>query len=232
MFLECFHDFTLRHGLALSLFLAGLVGSATHCAPMCGPFVLAQTGDVKKLSGALLLPYHLGRMTTYVALAVLFNTVLNLAFLFLPVKNFVVVPLLVLAGIVFLVNAFPVLGHIFPWAFRLRSSFSLGFMPRIVRKLTRAQSLLGRYALGVALGFVPCGLVLSAVMAASSAPTPLMAGLAMASFAVGTIPALLLVALGGRFVLLKYPEAMGRMRQGALALSGAWLFVLASFFVL
>jgi uncharacterized protein len=34
----------VEHGdLLASLFLAGLLGSGTHCVGMCGPFVLAQT---------------------------------------------------------------------------------------------------------------------------------------------------------------------------------------------
>ena len=64
----------------LGLFLAGLAGSPLHCAPMCGPFVLARAAGrlanvpagrlcerQRLLSGALL-PYHLGRIGTYAAL--------------------------------------------------------------------------------------------------------------------------------------------------------------------
>ena len=50
-----------------ALFLMGLAGGASHCAAMCGPFVLAQAaagqglegGRLARLSGALLLE-HLG----------------------------------------------------------------------------------------------------------------------------------------------------------------------------
>ena len=58
-----------------ALFLAGLAGGATHCAAMCGPFVLAQAaaaadrsasgGVLRRLSGAALAPYHLGRALGY-----------------------------------------------------------------------------------------------------------------------------------------------------------------------
>src|SRR5260221_9549986 len=69
-------------GLLASLSLAGLMGSPSHCAGMCGPFVLAQAGsrlcrlpagpggELRRLAGGLLLPYHLGRSTTYVGLRV------------------------------------------------------------------------------------------------------------------------------------------------------------------
>src|SRR4051812_47429716 len=67
-------------GLALSLFLAGLSGSAMHCVGMCGPFVLGQVmadaahvgpggyGEWRRLAGAALAPYHLGRLTAYAGL--------------------------------------------------------------------------------------------------------------------------------------------------------------------
>src|SRR5262249_45358281 len=67
-------------GIIGALALAGLVGGFTHCTGMCGPFVLAQLGrqleavperrmsEFHRLTGALLLPYHLGRATTYVAI--------------------------------------------------------------------------------------------------------------------------------------------------------------------
>lgn len=74
---EC-HTVVERHGgLFTSLFAAGLLGSMTHCVGMCGPFVAGQVvarlearpaADMRefhRLTGAALLPYHLGRTTTY-----------------------------------------------------------------------------------------------------------------------------------------------------------------------
>src|SRR4030095_7428592 len=66
-------------GVPGSLLLAGLAGSVVHCVGMCGPFVLGQVmadldhgpsayGEWRRLCGAALLPYHLGRLTTYAAL--------------------------------------------------------------------------------------------------------------------------------------------------------------------
>ncbi|MBX9701662.1 MAG: sulfite exporter TauE/SafE family protein, partial [Acetobacteraceae bacterium] len=81
MLADCLHDLTALgpHGLAAlvgALFLAGLAAGATHCAGMCAPFVLAQAsagagaggGVLRRLSGAALVPYHLGRMLGYSAL--------------------------------------------------------------------------------------------------------------------------------------------------------------------
>jgi sulfite exporter TauE/SafE len=63
--------------IIFSLFTFGLLGGFSHCASMCGPFVLTQVGNrlskidinqatvFKKLSGLALVPYNLGRITTY-----------------------------------------------------------------------------------------------------------------------------------------------------------------------
>src|ERR1700760_857703 len=67
-------------GLLVGLFLAGLAGSTMHCVPMCGGFVLGQVADGmarmpaarlcewRRITNGALLPYHLGRLTTYAAL--------------------------------------------------------------------------------------------------------------------------------------------------------------------
>ena len=80
-----------------AMLVAGLAGGVTHCAGMCAPFVLAQGaaragmggaaragmggtawagmgdggGTLARLSGAALLPYHLGRGLGYAALGAL-----------------------------------------------------------------------------------------------------------------------------------------------------------------
>src|SRR5262245_44771815 len=70
-------------GLLLGLFIAGAGGSAMHCVPMCGGFVLGQVADRmvrlptarlcewRRFEHGALLPYHLGRLTTYAILGAL-----------------------------------------------------------------------------------------------------------------------------------------------------------------
>jgi hypothetical protein len=81
--------------------------------------------------------------------------------------------------------------------------------------------------LGVLLGFMPCGLVISALLASASAINTLQAAVAMAAFAAGTMPALMLTALGGQALQGRYPGAAARLSQGAMFISGLWLFTLA-----
>ncbi|MGB0718851.1 MAG: sulfite exporter TauE/SafE family protein [Bdellovibrionales bacterium] len=220
----------MEYGLPVSLFLAGLVGGATHCSLMCAPFVLAQTKDnidLKRPAPYLLLPYHLGRMTTYVMLAVLVSSVLNLAFIASDLRAMISAPLLVLAGIIFLVSAFPALASLFPWAANIRITAPYALISRYTKKLMHGGGVLKRYLLGILLGFMPCGLVVSALLAAASAPNPAYAAAAMAAFTIGTMPSLLLVAVGGHALQQKYPLAAKHMSRGAMAVSSLWLFFLA-----
>ncbi len=248
---QCIHDIATSYGLPMSLFMAGLVGGFTHCAVMCSPFVLAQIGvsqqksankskpcagscggcgkkDIaKKVGASFLLPYHLGRMTTYVILAVLVSSVLNLAFVFSGLKALIAVPMLVAASVIFLVSAFPQLLSIFPWVVHMRVSMPYRFIESAKTQLTQRPNGVKRYALGVLLGFMPCGLVVSALLAAATADTALQSGMAMAAFTLGTIPALVLVALGGQTILTRYPKASVRLKQTAMVLSSLWLCLIA-----
>ena len=215
---QCIHDITVAHGLAISLFLAGLVGGFTHCVGMCSPFVLAQVGhaqEIRKIKQSLLLPYHLGRMTTYVGLAVLVSSVVNLAFVFSEARALIGAVLLTFAGVIFLVSVLPQMASVFPWAARIQMAVPYGFIDRFLPGLMKNPGVLKRYGLGVLLGFMPCGLVISALMASASAPNVAQSAFAMAAFTVGTMPALIMVALGGNVLKQKYPNISLRLSQGA-----------------
>lgn len=223
----CLQLMASGQALPLTLFLAGLVGGATHCVAMCGPFVISQAGQVEKLRQAALLPYHLGRITTYVAMAMLLSSVLNLAFLFLPVRSLIIAPVLMLAGLIFIVNAFPSLTAAFPWINKIAFSVPYQWLHKGFQKLSVNAGSMKRYAMGMLLGFMPCGLIVSALMAASTAPGAWQAGLAMAAFGAGTMIPLMAVAFGGVGFQKKFPRAMRRATQILMVWSGLWLFIMA-----
>ncbi len=234
---QCLTFISSTNGMATSLFLAGLVGGTTHCAAMCSPFIIAQTSTqsenghdgltLKKISQTMLIPYHLGRMTTYVALAIIVNSVINMAFLFSDYKILITVPLLMTAAIIFAISAFPNLAIIFPWAARISISPPFQWINKASKALTYNPGPFKRYLLGILLGFMPCGLVLSALMVSASANTIFDAAIAMSAFTIGTMPALFLIAFGANKIQERYPLIFKRISQGALAISAIWLFVLA-----
>ncbi len=233
MFDSCLNAITTNQGLIASLFLAGLVGGATHCTGMCAPFVLAQVDGkphatvLQRIAGVALIPYHLGRMTTYIAMAVLLSSVLNLAFLFQPVRLYIVTPMLVSAAVIFLVNAFPQALKIFPWAARISLPVPFRVLQKIYGVLIKRKTLVSGYLTGVLLGFMPCGLVVSALMASASAQNILGSALAMAAFTFGTVPSLVMVALGGSYIKRRFPVLEKKVTQGLMVCSALWLFIVA-----
>lgn len=227
-----------EHGSVMAtLFLGGLLGSLTHCAGMCGPFVLAQVGadvprgqgtGLKRVRGALLLPYHLGRMTTYMILGVLAASVSGYLFA-APAQRAVTVALLSLAALLFLAAAFPgARTRVWPPALSRFLGKLGGVVGRAARPFFEAPSIVHRYALGVILGFLPCGLLAAALMAVASTADPLSAAMAMGAFCVGTMPALFLIGSGGQFAIKRWPRHMATAVRGVMVFNSISLFVIAS----
>lgn len=230
IFAQCLQSLGTAQNLPAALFLGGLAGGFTHCAGMCSPFILAQTGadiTLKKPGKAMLLPYHLGRMTTYVVLAILVHQVVNLAFVFSGLKAIISVPILLLAALLFLTSAFPKLLNIFPWVTNLQYGKVFQNLVRLSQKFMDKTGLVSRYLLGVLLGFMPCGLLISALLAVSVASNTLTAALSMMAFTAGTVPSLILVAFGGGFIKKRYPGFSDRFSKSAMVLSSIWLLILA-----
>jgi sulfite exporter TauE/SafE len=180
---------TLRDNapLILALFMAGLVGSAGHCAGMCGPFVLAQVGaraQLGRISGAMLLPYHLGRGTTYIALGTLLAAPIGLLSR-LDQLRWIPALLLAAAAGLFLFQALRGFGAI--------GAPAPGFLSHARGLFARPLGIRG-YALGALLGFLPCGLLYAALGAAAATADPIAAAMGMLGFVLGTMP--MLIAIG------------------------------------
>lgn len=196
----------VAHGpLLLGLFLTGLVGSASHCAGMCGPFVLAQSGgamanlplgsgELHRLRGAALVPYHLGRAFTYVTIATVLALPLDLLGRSAELRLLPAVALC-LAALVFAAMAvgnFQGLG-----AGPVPTGLGSG-LARLARPLFARPIGWRGFGIGLLLGFLPCGLLYAAIGAAIAPADPLAAAMGMAVFTLGTFPMLWLIAyLGG-----------------------------------
>jgi hypothetical protein len=197
--------------LLAGLFLAGLAGSAVHCAPMCGPFVLGQVADrlaripaarlceSARLSAALLLPYHCGRLLVYAALGA-GAALLGLAFGPLLWFDRLSAVLLALAALLFLGHAAARLSPASPRLLAWLERAPPGWGRRIAaltRRIDRAHWS-GGFQLGLALGFLPCGFLYAALAAAAATGQPAGGALAMLAFGLGTVPSLVVVGLAGQ----------------------------------
>ncbi len=189
-------------GVFGAAFVAGLLGSL-HCVGMCGAFA-ASCGRTPTGLPA----WHLGRIGTYAALGALAGAAGQL----LPG------PAWVPAGL----------------ASALLTWFALALAglvpePRLVppglvsagRRAVESTSPGAQFLFGVVNGFLPCGLVYSALTVPVALAEPLPGALAMAAFGAGTIPALSLAALGLRRLLM---ASLWRRRLFALLVlsTGLW----------
>ena len=224
----------------LALALAGAAGSTMHCVPMCGGFVLGQVADRmaalpaahlcewRRLSAGALLPYHLGRLTTYSAFGALAGLGGGMLAR-LPWFGFVTGALLMLAAALFLLHALRRL-----WPVALRALPGLEHAPpgwsQVVARLTRGLDRGrpgGGYALGLALGLLPCGFLYAALAAAAASGGPGRGALAMAAFGIGTVPALVVVGIAGQAAGRYWQHNLAAFAPAILLLNATLLAVLA-----
>jgi hypothetical protein len=184
-------------------FLAGLAGGV-HCAAMCGPIVGIACGARGDGAGRgrwlrHALAYNAGRIASYAAAGAITGAIGagGLALRGEPLTQQVMlavmsVSLIVLAayvaGIAPLVRGIEAAGAV---AWRRIEPYSRRFLP--ARTPARA------FGLGVVFGWLPCGMVYVALIAALATADPLQGALIMAAFGIGTLPNLLAISAWFRY---------------------------------
>lgn len=220
--------------LILAMATAGLLGGVVHCAGMCGPFVLGQVaagleqdeatpaGEWGRFRSGALIPYHLGRLTTYAGLGALAAGAAGWIGDFVALR-WLSASLLALAAALFLGQA----------AGFSRVARGIGPLGRAIsgwgRPLLVAPSAGRRYLLGVVLGFLPCGLLYAALAAAAASDTVIAGAAAMAAFALGTVPALIAVGYAGQYFGRRWRASLRPFATALLAVNAVVLLVLAWF---
>lgn len=196
------------------LFLVGLLGGA-HCVGMCGGIVGALSmGSAQRWS--LHLAYNLGRILSY-ALAGALAGLLGGASMVLSGQLPVRLVLFVLANLMLVALGLYLLGATASLALIERAGQRLWariqpFSRRFLPARTPAQA----FPLGVLWGWLPCGLVYSALATALTSGSSAQGAGLMLAFGLGTLPNLLLAGL----LLAQLREFVARpwVRFGAGAL--------------
>jgi uncharacterized protein len=177
----------------LALFLVGLLGGA-HCVGMCGGIVGALTmGGVSRWS--MHLAYNTGRILSYAAAGALAGA-LGAASLGLEGQIPARLILYLFANLMLVALGFYLLGVTRALAFTERAGQALW---RRVQPLTRrflpATTIRQAFPLGLLWGWLPCGLVYSALASSLSAGSASRGAALMLAFGLGTLPNLLLAGI-------------------------------------
>ncbi|WVH09876.1 MAG: putative membrane copper tolerance protein [Fluviibacter phosphoraccumulans EoVTN8] len=195
---------------ALPFFAAVLIGwlGGVHCLGMCGGIVSALSLSVSESRRpVLLLVYNLGRCFTYILLGGVagFMGYAGISVLGLAPLGFYILANVLLIGMGLYLMGWPLIirpleqGGQYLW--RRIEPLARRFFP----VTTPARALI----VGFAWGFLPCGLVYSALATAIASANHVSGAIWMAGFALGTLPNLLLAGWMGAGLL-------NRLRQSAL----------------
>lgn len=178
----------------LSALLMGLIGS-THCVGMCGGIISTLntnfSGQSQHHSFLIQLFYNLGRISSYSLFGLLVGFFSSNLMELLPDPHLVSMKIsgvfFILLGLYIsqLVNSFKYLEGAGQKLWIKIEPFGRKYLP--------AQSPWNAWKLGLVWGWLPCGLVYSALALAMTQLNPLHSALTMFVFGLGTLPTLLLV---------------------------------------
>lgn len=191
----------------------GLIGSF-HCIGMCGPIALSLPiyGKSKAEKLLLIILYNLGRACSYASLGLLFGYIGNQFFLFGYQRAFSIslglLLLIFLFAHQFLSSRFAIIDKIFN---RVKSV--------LAKRLQSTQNSYSYFLIGVANGFLPCGLVYLAIGSAMATGNMLYGAALMFVFGMGTFPLMISLMIFGRFISVTFRNRMRKMIPAFIVLT-------------
>jgi len=219
----------------LAMLLAGLAGGFGHCIGMCGPLVAALSlGQHKPGLGHHLL-YNLGRVTTYTILGAVVGVTGSFLSLATSIDSFQIA-VMALSGLFIVLMGLASAGWLPIGKTLLYCSPSAPFVRKTMKLITNPASPGTWYPLGLVLGFLPCGLTYTALLAAARAAMDapdhfagmMLGALMMLLFGLGTAPALLLVGKTATLIGEKTRQRLYRLAGIIMILTGIW-FIYGAF---
>ncbi|RYY50452.1 MAG: sulfite exporter TauE/SafE family protein [Chitinophagaceae bacterium] len=206
--------------MLLSAMTIGALGSL-HCIGMCGPLALSLPvpahSHFSKLSAALL--YNLGRIITYASLGAVIG-LLGTTFSIFGLQQW----LSIIAGAAVLFYL------LFPQLFifkegHQRFSFLMGSLRAKLARLFKSRNYQSVFYIGLLNGFLPCGLVYTAIAAALAMGSVMKSSLFMAGFGFGTLPLMWSLAFFGTVVPPSFSIRLKKMYPYILLLMGCMLIL-------
>jgi uncharacterized protein len=203
----------------LAGFLAGLFGS-THCLGMCGGIVGVLHAQIPSGKAWLALGFHIGRIGSYLAIALIATGIGMLPATLLPDHAPLIMRILLGAMLVMMAVYIALPGRFRDWAGQLTAPLTNRLLPLFNRFLP-VRTLDNAVGLGLLWGLLPCGLLYTVIAAAVLLADPLATTSMVLAFGIGTVPLL----LGTGLVVLKFRSAINRpglrwLAAGLMALTG------------
>lgn len=180
-------------------FLIGLQASL-HCVGMCGPLALAapidQSNQQKAVWGAF--KYNLGRIASYTYLGFLVGLI-GLQNWMLGAIQWISIA----TGSIMILSIF--LGSMEAWfGFRKLSGYVGKAISSQFSSVKKAPAALRPFLFGMLNGFLPCGMVYTAVLFSLGAANLMETIFSMLFFGLGTLPVMFFIPLMGQQKLLAY----------------------------
>jgi len=209
----------------LVILSAGFLGSVGHCIGMCGGIVIAYSSSKLDEKDSYIkqtlshLAYNFGRVTSYAFIGLVVGY-LGQMLSFSPTSKGI---LFLLTGLLMILSGLSLLGNI---KFLNSAQWSISqytWYQKSFKKLLSSKSYSSFYRLGILNGFIPCGLVYSFAILASSTADPLSGAIVMASFGFMTIPALFFLGFITKFL------QQGSLRHTMMKLSALLILIYGVF---
>ena len=201
----------------IALFLIGLLGG-THCVGMCGGIVGALSmGSGSKAS--LHLAYNAGRIASYGIAGAIVGAVGGVGLALsgqLPVR----LVLFALANLMLVALGLYLMGvtRVLAFTERLGQRLWRRLQP-LSRRFLPARSVAQAFPLGLVWGWLPCGLVYSALVTALTSGSAVRGAGLMLAFGAGTLPNLLLAGLLAARLNEYAAKPVVRLTAGVLVLA-------------
>jgi hypothetical protein len=208
------------------IFALGLF-SSLHCVSMCGPLVLSYSLPLGSKSfrqqiGAHVF-YNAGRILTYAllgAVAGLAGGTVGFVGDLAGIENIAAIvagALMVVAGVIML--------DLIP-SRRLQKLNPLLYGAKFLRPLSRlfaSTSIGSKFPLGIALGFLPCGLIYAALLKSLATGTVLAGALTMTAFGFGTAGSLLAIGIFSSAISVTLSRWGGKLAAVSVLLLGLFM---------
>ena len=196
----------------------GLV-SGLHCLQMCGPIVLAYSMWGRPPGLPSHLAYNAGRLLTYTVLGAIAGAAGQQIGLLGKMAGLATGARIVTGAAMLIAGLL---------MFRLIPGGLIQIQPvsrfsRAVARLLQAPGAIGKFRLGLLLGFLPCGLIYAALLKSVEAATAAAGALTMLAFGLGTAVSLLTLGVASSFAGLGLARWSNRLAPAAVMLFGAIL---------